>query len=171
MTTRTFGSRLETQPTVTGRGYRNSTLLQRLAEADAENEQRERWVRMWNDADSKPAQLYEFTRAADRRAAIADDRQRKLVQAGLADGSITVERYLDYRLWQIETDLAHVPTRPAVDDVSFARFGSEAAEGIEAAVRAKCDPTQEAVAHAVGQLQEMLAATQLYTATMQRSAK
>jgi hypothetical protein len=103
-------ARLETpRPAPIGNGYHSRTLVERLKVADAENEQRDRWLAMWKDADRKPDELYEFTRAADRRAAIADNRQRKLVQRGLADGSISMERYLDYRLWQIETDLKCIP--------------------------------------------------------------
>ena len=165
--TRETASRLET-PRLTGNGYQSRTLLARLADADAEHEQRDRWLAMWRDAERKPAALYEFTRAADRRAAIADNRQRKLIQAGLADRSISVERYLDYRLWQIEADLKHVPEQPALDDVSFARFGKETSEGLDAAATARFDPTTGSIRNALEQLDQMIAAARLHSATIQR---
>jgi hypothetical protein len=168
--TRTIASRLETlRPDALRKGYHSTTLLDRLAEADAENEQRERWLAMWKDAERKPAALYEFTRAADRRAAIADNRQRKMVQAGLADGSISVERYLDYRLWQIRTDLKHVPGTPEADDVSFSRFGKEAVEGIDAAAALRCDPTTGSYLNALEQLDELIAAAHLHAATIRQA--
>ena len=169
MATREIAARLETRRTLQetiGKGYRNSTLTQRLADADAENEQRERWLAMWQDAERKPAELYEFSRAADRRAAIADNRQRKMVQSGLADGSITVDRYLDYRLWQIEADLEHAPGDLVVDDVSFARFGKETAEGLEAAALARCNQTTGAFKHAADQLDELVAAARRHVAAI-----
>lgn len=159
--TRNFGQRLETQPS---KDFREQITIRSapLAERMAESEQRTRFVALW---EKRPAFTYEYTRE-ERRRAIADDRQRVLIQAGLADGSITVERYMDYRLWQIETDLAHVPSKPTLDDVSFVRFVKESAEGIEACVEARGEPSIEKVTVAVAQMQEMIAATQLRAATI-----
>jgi hypothetical protein len=164
MSTRIFGQRLETQPT---KSFREQIVVRHapLSERMAESEQRMRFVALWADAEKRPAFTYEYTRE-ERKKAIADDRQRVLIQAGLADGSITVERYMDYRLWQIETDLAHVPSKPTLDDVSFVRFTTEAAEGIEACVEARCEPSPEKVDRAIAEMQEMVAATQLRAATI-----
>lgn len=166
MATRNSGSRLETRPTyreaVT---IRPAPITERLAEAD----RRDRFVAMWADAPHKPARYYEFTRE-ERRANIADEGQRTFIQAGLRDGAITVDRYMDYRLWQIADDLANAPGQPSLADVGFVRFVTEAAEGLDACAEQRGMPSIATNERAVKEVRELAAAAQFYGATLERTA-
>lgn len=166
MATRNHGSRLETRPiTREAITIRHAPITERLAEAD----RRDKFVAMWADAPHKPARYYEFTRE-ERRAHIADEGQRTFIQAGLADGSITVDRYMDYRLWQIADDLATAPGQPSLADVGFVRFVTEAAQGLDACAEHRGMPSIATTERAAKEVRELATAALVYGAALERSA-
>jgi hypothetical protein len=123
-------------------------------------------VELFADATRKPDAIHAQTRKQPR-STLPDERERTLIDEGIASGAISPERLIRYRLFQLQCDLAQFPSAaPQLEELIYVRLVREEAEAIEAQAIARALPTPANRADAVRESKEAVAALSLYVAAV-----
>ena len=150
-----------------GRGYRNTTLLARLA-VNAKR-RLEAHQALCADAPRKPAWLYDAQRD-DARRSLPDQRLHDAIQEGIAGGWIDAQRLAEYFAELFLVHAATIAQHTGADDVSFCATVHEVAEALDAMAVARGLPTAENRAVAVRETFEAVITLQAHATELQRGS-
>ena len=168
MSTQSHRERVAPLPTFresVARGYRSTTLIDRLAEAT----RRDAFLALFVNAPRKPDAIHELQKA-ERRTLTTDERARRLIHDGIRAGYITKDQVTAYRAFQLLDDLNAFADVTDAQRAFYLEYVRETAEGLEAATEHKGNPTPETAAKVTEEVGEGAAVGLMLVAAIQRGA-
>lgn len=108
---------------------------------------------MFDGVPKKPDAVYAVTRKQPRRKPY-DEREREVIHNAIHAGEITPERYMRYRLAQMQDDLAQFAEAPALEELLYVQLIREQAEALDAQSRAHALPSPAHIDAAVRETEE-----------------